>query len=129
VQASPAAAERRAVVGARNYQHRDRVGIGLTDAGAGVGHAGAGNQRAHAGFAGDAGVAVRHQARALFVARRDRAQLGVADAAVKLERVFTRDPEHGSDAIGFEQLHQGFAASPGHRYFLTIVGFECRCYV
>ena len=57
--------------GARDHEQRDRVVVGAGDRRRGVRQAGARDQRAHAGLAGDARVAVGHERRALLVAGRD----------------------------------------------------------
>ena len=64
--------------GARDDQQRDRVVVGARDRRRGVRQAGARDQRAHAGLARDARVAVGHERRALLVARRDVADRGAA---------------------------------------------------
>ena len=101
----------RARGGARDDEHRDRVVVGAGDRRRGVREAGAGDQRADAGLARDARVAVGHERRALLVARRDVADLGGREAAVDLERVHARDAEHGVDAVLLEQADDRLAAA------------------
>lgn len=57
MQASPILVQRRAVIGAGYHQHRDRVGVGLADAGGRFGDARSRYQAANTGLSGDAVVA------------------------------------------------------------------------
>ena len=104
-----------AVVGAGSragdHEHRDRVVIGARDRRCGVREAGARDQRADAGLAGDARVAVGHERGALLVARRDVTDAGGGETAVDLERVHARDAEHGVDVVLLEQADDGLAAA------------------
>ena len=102
MQASPALAERCAVIGARNDQHRNRIGIGLADAGGRVGDARTGDQSAHTGLAGNARVAVSHEARTLLIARGDRAHITFFDATVELQRVLPGNTKNSGHTVGFE---------------------------
>ncbi|MNF89058.1 hypothetical protein D3C84_715650 [compost metagenome] len=104
VQIALAQAEAITLVDAGNHQHRDRVGIGLGHGGEDIGHARAGDDEAHPRLAGDAGIAVGHEAGTLFVARGDVADAAVRQAAVEFDGVHTGDTEHGVDAPGFELL-------------------------
>ena len=85
-------------------------GVGLAHGGGDVGHARAGDDEAHAGLAGDAGIAVGHEAGALLVARRDVPDAGRRQAAIELDGMHAGNAEDQLDAIGFEQLHQELAA-------------------
>ena len=60
----------------RDHEHRDRVVERAGDRRRGVRHAGAGDQHADTGLAGDARVGVGHEPRALLVPRRDMADRG-----------------------------------------------------
>ena len=97
--------------GARDDEHRDRVVVGARDRRRGVRQAGAGDQRAHAGLAGDARVAVGHERRALLVTGRDVADVGRREAAVDLERVHARDAEHGVDVVLLEEADDRLSAA------------------
>ena len=56
---------------AGNHQHRNRIGVSLAHGRGDIGHARAGDDETHTGFAAGARVAVSHEPGALFVARRD----------------------------------------------------------
>ncbi len=71
VQHAVAIAQMLTGVDAGNHQHRNRIGVGLRHGGSDIGHAGAGDDEADAGFATDPRIAVGHEAGALFVARCD----------------------------------------------------------
>ncbi len=121
VQVAVAVGQARAFVDAADHQHGDGVGVGLAHGGEDVGHARAGDDEAHARLAGDARVAVGHEAGALFVARGDVADAAVGQAAVQLDGVYAGDAEDGIDAPGFELLDEEFAAG-GHGSSLEFVG-------
>ena len=61
-------------------------------------------------------IAIGHEARALFMARRDVADLRAGEAAVELDRVHAGNAENRIDIIGFEQMDEGFTDS-GHADF------------
>ncbi len=121
VQPALAASQGVAAVDAGDHQHRHRVGQGLAHGGGDIGHAGAGDDEADAGLAGGAGVAVGHEAGALFVARGDVADatalvvvsIAAFEATVELDGVDAGDTEDGVHVVGVtQQADQQFSA--GH---------------
>ena len=113
VQMAKTLAQRVGRVDAGNHQHRNGIGARLPHCGDGVGQARAGDHEGNAGFAGYAGVAIGHEAGALFVAWRDMADRRAGQAAIELDRMNARNAEYGIDAILLEQADEGFADS-GH---------------
>ncbi|MNM50463.1 hypothetical protein D3C81_615030 [compost metagenome] len=87
---------------AGDHQHRNRVGISLTHRGGDVGHARAGDDEAHTRFAAGAGVAVGHEAGALFMARRDVVDARTGQPAIQLHGMHPRNAEHLLDPVAFE---------------------------
>ncbi|MNP59738.1 hypothetical protein D3C76_1547580 [compost metagenome] len=57
-----------ATAGSGNHQHRHRISVSLAHGGENVGHAGPGDNEAHARFAAGAGITVGHEAGALLMA-------------------------------------------------------------
>jgi hypothetical protein len=113
VQAPPAFAKAGGVVDAGDHQHRDRVGVGLTDGRRRVGDARAGDDEAHPRFAADPRVAVGHEPGALFMTGQHMADTAAGQAAIQLKGVHTGNAEHGIDPVVGQQTHQGLAASEG----------------
>ena len=56
---------------AGDHQHGNRIGVGLAHGGGDIGHARAGDDETHTGFAAGARIAVGHEPGPLFVTRRD----------------------------------------------------------
>src|SRR5437588_586036 len=97
---SPALTLRRRRRRSGQHEHGLRVAVSLGNAGRGVGDAGAADDRANAGLAGGARIAVGHEAGALLVATLHVADPGACDAAVQLESHRPGHPEHGIHLIG-----------------------------
>ena len=70
--------------------------------------------RATPGFACDTGIAIGHEAGALFVARCDVPDLRRRKAPVKLHSVDTWNPENGINTIGFKNIDQRLTDGLGH---------------
>ncbi len=109
MQQPAAMAERIPLVDARDDQHGHGILPRLRHRRNGIGEARAGDDEGDARLAGDARIAVRHEARALFVARRDVADLRGGEAAIELHRMNAGNAEHDLHTIGFEQIDQNFA--------------------
>ena len=122
MQLAAPAAQLAACLHAGNHQHRDRVGIGLAHGGGDIGHAGAGDDKAHAGLARGARITVGHEAGALFVARGDMPNTGARQAPVQLHGVHAGNAEHVVHAVAFQEVHQYFAA--GRHTGRSCDGFE-----
>src|SRR6185369_6409621 len=85
-----------------------------------VGHARAGNDETDARLPRHAGIAVRHEASALLMARRDMAHAAVGQPAIELHRMDPWDAENRVDAIGFQQFDDEFAACGHGRFSRTV---------
>ncbi len=92
-----------------NHQHIAGVGPGLAHGRQDVQQAGAGDGEADAGLARGPGIAVGHEARALFVAHQDMLDFGARQGPVHFHIVHAGNAEDRIDAIGFEQAHEGLA--------------------
>jgi len=76
-----------------------------------------------AGLAGDAGVAVGHEAEGVFVAAADEADgvLLMVEGVVDVHGVGGDDAEDGVDVVGLEAFDNGFAAGhDGHGRLLRV---------
>ena len=113
VDRSPAFALRARGARSGQHQHGLRIAVSLGDAGRCVGDAGAGNDRANAGLAGRARVAVGHEAGALLIATLHVADPRKCNAAIQLERHGPGHAEHRVHFIGREQFHHGLTACHG----------------
>ena len=114
MQPALAAAQGVAAVDAGDHQHWHRVGQRLAHGGGDIGHAGPGDDQAHPGLAAGAGVAVGHEAGALFVARRDVLHAAALEAAVELHGVHAGNSEQGVDPVGIaQQANQQLGAGHG----------------
>ena len=102
-----------ALVHAGNHHHRHRVPVGLSHCGSDVGHAGAGDDEAGGGTAGSARETVGHEARALFVARRNVTDAGPGEPAIEFDGVHAGDAEDVVNAVRFKELGERRAAC-GH---------------
>ncbi|MNX90543.1 hypothetical protein D3C86_1225980 [compost metagenome] len=102
MQLAATAAQLAARLHAGDHQHRDRIGVGLAHGGGDVGHARAGDDEAHTRFAAGAGVAVGHEAGALFMARRDVVDARTGQPAIQLHGVHPWNAEHLLDPVVFE---------------------------
>ena len=96
------------------HQHGHGVAVGFSNRRCGVGHARTGDQKADARATGSPRVAVRHEARALFVANADMANAGAFDLAVELQRMDARNAEDGIDLVGSQLMQQSTAARHVH---------------
>jgi len=85
------------------------IGPGLAHGRQNVQQAGAGDGEAYAGLAGGPGIAVGHEACALFVAHQDMLDFGARQGAVHFHVVHAGNAEDRINAIGFKQAHKGFA--------------------
>ena len=92
-----------------DHEHRDRVVERARHRRRGVRQAGARDQHADAGLAGDPRVGVGHEAGALLVPRGDVADVGRGEPAVDLQRVHAGDAEDGVGAVLLEQADDGLA--------------------
>ena len=92
-------------------QHGDRIGKGLGDGRRGIQQARTRNEEAYPRPARSPGIAVRHESRALLVARLDMTDAATRQAAIELQRMGPRDAEHGIDAMLLQQPHEAFAAA------------------
>jgi hypothetical protein len=108
-------AEMRPGVDTRDHQHGDGIGIGFAHGGRDIGHAGTGDDEAHAGLARGPGIAIGHEAGTLLMARRHMADIRRFEAPIELDRMNARNAENHLDAVGFEKLDQNFTAS-GHAF-------------
>ena len=95
---------------AGNHQHRDRVGIGLAHGSGDIGHARAGDNEAHPGFAAGTRIAVSHEPGTLLMTRGDVANGRARQATIELHGMYTGDAEDMIDAIAFKEFDQYFAA-------------------
>ena len=109
VEAAAAGAKIAGPVGAGNHQHRLAVGIGVAHGGGDVGHPGAGDDATKRRLAGDSGVAVGHEAAALFVTEQHVMHAGIDDAAIVFQGMNPRHAEDRLDPVGPDQLHQCLA--------------------
>ena len=110
VKASTTHAQLLGVVDARDHQHRNGIAVGLAHRREDIGHAGTGDDEAHAGFAGHPGISVRHESCALFVPRGDVPDARRGQSPIELHGVHTRNAEYGIDAEIFQEPHQKLAA-------------------
>ena len=97
---SPALTLRRRRRRSGQHEHGLRVAVSLGNAGRGVGDAGAADDRANAGLASRARIAVGHEAGALLVTTLHVADPGACDAAVQLESHRPGHAEHRIHLIG-----------------------------
>ncbi len=89
---------------ARQDDHRSGIHVGVDDSGDGVGGAGAGGDEHDAGASADAGIALGHVGRALFMADEDVLDLRVEERVVGREDGAAGIAEDYIDAFGNEAL-------------------------
>ncbi len=97
------------VEGGGDHQHIAGVGPGLPHGRQDVQQAGAGDGETHAGLARGPGIAIGHEARALFVAHQDMLDFRARQGPIHFHIVDAGNAEDRIHAIGFEQAHKGFA--------------------
>jgi hypothetical protein len=110
VQAATSLAEIVGRVDAGDDEHRHRIRESLADRRRSIGHAGPGDQHAHAGPAGGARIAIGHEAGTLLVAHGDVTDLALGETAIEIERVHAGNTENSIDTIAFEQRDGGLTA-------------------
>ncbi|MNJ48354.1 hypothetical protein D3C77_435450 [compost metagenome] len=94
-----------------DHQHRNRVSVGLAHGGGDVGHARAGDNKAHARLAAGTRIAVSHEAGTLLMAWGNVTDRRTRKPPVKLNGMHARNAENMVNAIAFKEFDQYFTAS------------------
>lgn len=116
VQISPSSSVPDRGNGAGYDQHRDGIGVGLSDCRGRVRDSRPGDEDAYAGSSGNPRIAVGHEGGALFVPGEYVGDVRPGQSSVELQRMNAGNAEDEIDAVGGQQINERFAAASFGRY-------------